>query len=127
MNLKYSVLAIAISAILSILLAFFLKDTFYVVISAVPLAILKKKWAAICGFLIGFLSFMSVYLLYPFSSSVRISTVVGSVTSIPSVLVLRTYMFFTFASFLTSFFPDSSYKEENRSAENPHIMPPSRG
>ncbi len=91
MNLKYSVLAIAISAILSILLAFFLKDAFYVVISAVPLAILKKKWAAIYGFLIGFLSFMSVYLLYPFSSSVRISTVVGSVTSIPSVLVLILY------------------------------------
>jgi hypothetical protein len=34
---------------------------------------------------------MSVYLLYPFSSSVRISTVVGSVTSIPSVLVLILY------------------------------------
>jgi|AADL01.1.fsa_nt_gi hypothetical protein len=91
MNLKHSVLAIAISAILSILLAFFLKDAVYVVISAVPLAILKKKWAAIYGFLIGFLSFMSVYLLYPFSSSVRISTVVGSVTSIPSVLVLILY------------------------------------
>jgi hypothetical protein len=91
MNLKHSVLAIAISAILSILLAFFLKDAVYVVISAVPLAIIKKKWAAIYGFLIGFLSFMSVYLLYPFSSSVRISTVVGSVTSIPSVLVLILY------------------------------------
>lgn len=43
MNLKHSVLAIAISAILSILLAFFLKDAVYVVISAVPLAIIKRN------------------------------------------------------------------------------------
>jgi hypothetical protein len=91
MNLKFSILAVAVSAILSLLVAFFLKDAIYVILSAIPLAVIKKKWVIIYGFLIGTLSFMSVYLQYPFSSSVRISTVVGSVTSIPSILVLILY------------------------------------
>lgn len=91
MNPKFSILAVAISAILSLLVVFFLKDAIYVIISAIPLAVIKKKWVVIYGFLIGFLSFMSVYLQYPFSSSVIISTVVGSVTSLPSVLVLILY------------------------------------
>lgn len=94
MSHKISILSVIISAALSLIVAFFLKNAYYLVIAALPLSMVAKKWSLLYGFLIGFLSLMSIYLLYPLSSTVKISVVLGSITSLPSILVLFLYPLF---------------------------------
>ena len=79
------------SIIMAVIIAFILKDAYYVVISAIPLAVFSKKWATIYGLLIGFLSFISVYLQYPFSSIEKIGTIVGSIIGLPSFMIILIY------------------------------------
>ncbi|MHB1439437.1 MAG: hypothetical protein ACYCSO_04775 [Cuniculiplasma sp.] len=79
------------SIIMAVIIAFILKDAYYVVISAIPLAVFSKKWATIYGLLIGFLSFISVYLQYPFSSIEKIGTIVGSIIGLPSLMIILIY------------------------------------
>ncbi len=94
MNHKISTLPVIISAILSLAVAFFLNNAYYLVIAAIPLSMIAKKWSLLYGFLFGFLSLLSMYLLYPLSSSLKISVVLGSITSLPSILVLILYPLF---------------------------------
>jgi hypothetical protein len=91
MNHRYAIAAGIISIIAAFLVAFLLKDAYFLIISSLPLMMLAKKYAFILGFIESFVALFSVYLIHPFSYAIKLSGVVASVIGLPTILILVLY------------------------------------
>jgi hypothetical protein len=91
MNHKQIILLVGLSALLSLLVSFFLKDAYFIIIATFPLILLKKKWAFTWGFLDGFVAFLLVYLQYSHEYIIRISGIIGSVIGLPYLVIIILY------------------------------------
>lgn len=91
MNHRYAIAAGIISIIATFLVAFLLKDAYFLIISSLPLMMLAKKYAFILGFIESFTAMFSVYLIHPLSYAIKLSGVVASVIGLPAILILVLY------------------------------------
>lgn len=85
-NLIYLIVSIILAYILQI----FIPYPFTGIAVGLPLGFLSKRASAISGFLIGFLSSLSLYLIYPLNDVNKLSTIMGELigVNIPTIVIL---------------------------------------
>ncbi|QGA54022.1 hypothetical protein GFS03_05245 [Sulfolobus sp. E5-1-F] len=86
-----TIIYIIISIILAYIMQILVLYPFTAIAVGIPLGLLSRKYSAIGGFLIGLLSSLSIYLIYPISDVVKIAEVVGQLLGINSFLVILLY------------------------------------
>ncbi|MCH4816747.1 MAG: hypothetical protein QXY87_11555 [Saccharolobus sp.] len=79
------------SIILAYILQIFVLYPFTAIAIGVPLGLLSKKYSAIGGFLVGFLSSLSLYLIYPINGVSKIAEIIGQLIGINPFLVILLY------------------------------------
>ncbi|QXJ29072.1 hypothetical protein J5U23_01941 [Saccharolobus shibatae B12] len=79
------------SIILAYILQIFVLYPFTAIAIGVPLGLLSRKYSAIGGFLIGFLSSLSLYLIYPINGVSKIAEIIGQLIGINPFLVILLY------------------------------------
>ena len=92
LNLKY--IGVAVSVILAYVLAVFVPFIWIGVIASLPLLRIRKLYALIGGFVIGFVAPLSMYLLYSFSMIGKLAEVISQIASIQSFLAILGYPLF---------------------------------
>ena len=92
LNLKH--IGVAVTVILAYVLAIFVPFIWIGVIASLPLLRVRKRYALIGGFVIGFLAPLSMYLLYPVPMIGRLAEVISQIASIPSFLAILGYPLF---------------------------------
>lgn len=91
---KLQYLLIAAAVALAYVCNFFVPVAWIGVVAALPLLRIRKMYAFIFGFLIGFIVPTSLYLLYPLSMVGKLSGIVAQIASLPSLVVLLGFSLF---------------------------------
>ena len=92
LNLKY--IAVAVAVILAYVLAIFVPFIWIGIIASLPLLRIRKLYALIGGFVIGFIAPLSMYLLYPIPIIEKLADVISQIASIPPFLAILGYPLF---------------------------------
>lgn len=92
LNLKY--IGVAVAVILAYVLAIFVPFIWISAVAALPLLRIRKLYALIAGFLIGFAAPLSMYLFYPVSMIGKLAEVISQIASIPPFLAILGFPIF---------------------------------
>lgn len=89
---KYAPYAgIPVAAALSYIVVFTVQPIYVAIVVGIPLMFLSRKLSGIAGFLVGLIVPLTVLFSYPISSVMQLSSIVGELTGMPSVLILVIY------------------------------------
>ena len=91
-RLKY--IGAPVAVILAYVFAIFLPVIWISAVSALPLFRIRKLYALVFGFLIGFVASLSMYLLYPLSMTLKLSEVISQIASIPPFFAILSFPLF---------------------------------
>ncbi|AWR98412.1 hypothetical protein [Metallosphaera hakonensis] len=89
-NVIYNI-AIISSIVLAYSMQIFVSYPFTAIIVGVPLGLLSRKYSVMGGFLIGLLSSLSLYAIYPINDVNKIGEIIGQLIGINSLLVIFLY------------------------------------
>ncbi len=90
MNLKLTALAV-MSLLSAILIAFLTGEAILAIIPGVFLFMMKFRYSIMLGFAESFLSFMAIYLEYPLKDVSSLSSTIGGIIGLPSILIILIY------------------------------------
>lgn len=94
------------------------------VVVSLPLLFLRPWKSFLAGLLIGLLSSFSMYVIYPASSLVAMSDVLGGIAGLPPILALSIYpvMFSLIAAFSASMWSEIYAKYGRRNTESGPVV-----
>ncbi|AKA75125.1 hypothetical protein SULI_11805 [Saccharolobus solfataricus] len=82
---------IIISIVLAYIMQIFVLYPFTAIVVGVPLGLLSRKYSMIGSFLIGFLSSLSLYLIYPIDGVSRMAEIIGRLINANPFLAILLY------------------------------------
>ena len=85
---------VVLAVVLAYVFAIFVPILWISVVAALPLLRIRKLYALVFGFLIGFVAPLSIYLLYPPTMIVKLAGVISQVASIPPFLAILGFPLF---------------------------------
>ncbi len=88
MNKTFVASGIVVSVGLAYASLFTIQYAFGAILLGIPLMVLGKKYSGIAGFLIGLVSSLTIYLLYPLSSVSKLAGIVQQIIGIPSLALI---------------------------------------
>ena len=88
MNKTFVASGIVVSVGLAYASLFTIQYAFGAILLGIPLMVLGKKYSGIAGFLIGLVSSLTIYLLYPLSSVSELGGIVQQIIGIPSLALI---------------------------------------
>lgn len=94
MNNRFIAGFIAASVAISYLLLIFLPLPYLAILAAVPLSVIGWKKSLPLGFLIGFVSALSLYLIYPVPDVMKLSAIIAGIVSLPAVIITIAFPLF---------------------------------
>ncbi len=95
-----------VSIILAYILQIFIPYPFTGIAVGLPLGFLSRRASAISGFLIGFLSSLSLYLLYPLNDVNKLAVIIGELINIniPLIVILIYPLIYGLISLISAMF-----------------------
>ena len=87
-------IGVAVAVILAYVLAMFVPFIWIGAVAALPLLRIRKLYALIGGFVIGFIAPLSMYLLYPIPMIGKLAEVISQIASIPALLAILGFPLF---------------------------------
>lgn len=91
MKLYHKILALVLSVFIAYISLLYTSFAAMGIIVALPLFILKPFRSFVAGFAISFVSSLSIYFIYPLSKVSQLAAILGSISGIPSILVILLY------------------------------------
>ncbi|QIW22918.1 hypothetical protein EWF20_01270 [Sulfolobus sp. S-194] len=86
-----NILSIIIATLLAVLFLVLFPFIFTAIILGIPLSAIRPKFSFLAGLLIGFFTPLALYLQYPLSSVLELSTRLSEIIGIPSILIIILY------------------------------------
>jgi len=86
-----TVASLALSIIIAYLSLLYTPFAAMGIVVALPLFIFKPLRSFVAGLVIGLFSSLSMYLIYPLSKVSQLASILGSISGIPSILVILLY------------------------------------
>lgn len=94
MNKGVIAFGLAASVAVSYMILLFLPLPYLALVAAFPLIIMGTARSTLSGFAIGFVTAISIYLLYPLRKVLELSSIIGGIVSLPSIIVLLIFPLF---------------------------------
>ncbi len=94
MNKLLSIVTVVSSLALSYVILIFAPLPYLAAVAALPLFALGWKRSLLMGFLIGFASSLSLYLIYPLADVLKLSYILAGIVSLPQAVVLLAFPLF---------------------------------
>lgn len=91
MNVYHKILALVLSIVIAYISLLYTSFAAMGIIVALPLFIFRPLRSFVAGFAISFVSSLSIYIIYPLSKVSQLALILGSISGIPSILVILLY------------------------------------
>jgi len=91
LNVYHKILALVLSIVIAYISLLYTSFAAMGIIVALPLFIFRPLRSFVAGFAISFVSSLSIYIIYPLSKVSQLALILGSISGIPSILVILLY------------------------------------